>query len=44
MLDVHPPEHAAHTWKELFIHIATLWVGMFIELRCPTSFGTPVVP
>jgi len=22
MLDVHPPHHAAHTWRDLFIHIA----------------------
>ena len=32
MLDVHPPEHAAHTWRDFFIHIATIVVGLFIAV------------
>jgi hypothetical protein len=24
MLDVYPPHEAAHTWKDFFIHIATI--------------------
>jgi len=24
MLDVHPPHEAAHSWKDFFIHIATI--------------------
>lgn len=32
MLDVHPPEHAAHTWKDFFIHIATIVVGLIIAV------------
>ena len=32
MIDVHPPEHAAHTWKDFFIHIATITIGLFIAI------------
>jgi hypothetical protein len=32
MLDVHPPHHAANTWRDFFIHIATITVGLFIAL------------
>ena len=30
MLDVHAPHEAAHTWKDFFIHIATIWVCLLI--------------
>jgi hypothetical protein len=32
MLDVHPPHHAASTWRDFFIHIATIVVGLLIAL------------
>jgi len=32
MLDVHPPHHATHTWKDFFIHIATIVVGLLIAV------------
>ncbi len=32
MLDVHPPHQAAHTWKDFFIHIATIVVGLLIAV------------
>ncbi len=32
MLDVHPPHQAAHTWKDFFIHIATIVVGLLIAI------------
>lgn len=32
MLDVHPAHHAATGWKEFFIHIATIVVGLLIAL------------
>lgn len=32
MLDVHPPEHAAHTWRDFLIHIATIIVGLLIAI------------
>jgi hypothetical protein len=32
MLDVHPPHAAAHTWKDFFIHIATISVGLLIAI------------
>jgi len=32
MLDVHPAHHAASTWKEFFIHIATIVLGLIIAV------------
>jgi hypothetical protein len=32
MLDVHPPHHAANTWRDFFIHIATIVVGLIIAV------------
>jgi type II secretory pathway pseudopilin PulG len=32
MLDVHPAEHAAKNWKEFFIHIATIVIGLLIAV------------
>ncbi|MDE1161858.1 MAG: hypothetical protein PW792_07915 [Acidobacteriaceae bacterium] len=32
MLDVHPPEHAVHSWRDFFIHIATIVVGLIIAV------------
>lgn len=32
MLDVHPPHEAAHSWKDFFIHIATIVVGLLIAV------------
>ena len=32
MLDVHPPHHAANTWRDFFIHIATIVVGLLIAV------------
>ena len=32
MLDVHPPEHTPHTWRDFFIHIATICVGLLIAI------------
>ncbi len=32
MLDIHPPEHAAHTWRDFLIHIATIVVGLLIAI------------
>lgn len=32
MLDVHPPQHSAHSWKDFFIHIATIVVGLVIAV------------
>jgi hypothetical protein len=32
MLDVHPAHHAASTWKEFFIHIATIVLGLCIAV------------
>lgn len=32
MLDVHDAHHAASTWREFFIHIATICVGLLIAI------------
>ena len=32
MLDIHPANHSANTWKEFFIHIATIVLGLLIAI------------
>ena len=32
MLDVHPAHHAATTWRDFFIHIATIILGLLIAI------------
>src|SRR6202020_1957052 len=32
MLDVHPAHHAASPWREFFIHIATIVIGLLIAV------------
>jgi hypothetical protein len=32
MLDVHPAHHAASSWKEFFIHIATIVIGLLLAV------------
>jgi hypothetical protein len=32
MLDVHPPHHSAATWRDFFIHIATIVIGLLIAV------------
>lgn len=32
MLDVHPPHGPTHTWKEFFIHLATIVIGLLIAV------------
>ena len=32
MLDVHPPLSPTHTWKDFFIHIATIVIGLLIAV------------
>jgi len=32
MLDVHPPHNPTHTWRDFFIHIATIVVGLIIAV------------
>ena len=37
MLDVHPPHHAVNTWRDFFIHIATIVVGLLIAIGLEQS-------
>jgi hypothetical protein len=32
MLDVHPPHTPTHTWKDFFIHMATICLGLLIAI------------
>jgi hypothetical protein len=32
MLDVHAPHETVHTWKDFFIHIATITLGLLIAI------------
>jgi hypothetical protein len=32
MLDVHPPHAAIHGWRDFFIHIATITIGLLIAI------------
>ncbi|GAC1676716.1 MAG: hypothetical protein NVS9B2_27370 [Steroidobacteraceae bacterium] len=32
MLEVHAPHETVHTWKDFFIHIATISVGLLIAI------------
>lgn len=32
MLDVHPPHHAVSNWRDFFIHIATIVIGLLIAI------------
>ena len=32
MIEVHPPHHAATTWRDFFIHIITIVVGLLIAI------------
>src|SRR6202049_139743 len=32
MLDVHAPHKAVHTWKDFFIHLATIVIGLLIAV------------
>jgi hypothetical protein len=32
MLDVHPPHEPAYTWRDFFVHLATITIGLFIAL------------
>jgi hypothetical protein len=37
MLDVHPPHAPTHTWRDFFIHIATIVVGLIIAVGLEQS-------
>lgn len=31
-MEVHPPEHAIHNWRDFFIHIGTITIGLLIAI------------
>ena len=32
MLEVHPPHHTPNTWRDFFIHVATICIGLLIAI------------
>ena len=36
-LEVHPPDHAIHSWRDFIIHIATIVVGLLIAIGLEQS-------
>ena len=36
-MEVHPPEHPIHTWRDFFVHIATIVVGLLIAIALEQS-------
>ena len=37
MLDVHPPHASTHTWRDFFLHIATIVIGLLIAIGLEQS-------
>jgi hypothetical protein len=37
MLDVHPPHTAVHGWKDFWIHLATISIGLLIAVSLEQS-------
>ena len=37
MLDVHPPHASTHTWRDFFLHIATICIGLLIAIGLEQS-------
>ncbi|MGA8940247.1 MAG: hypothetical protein WB439_13880 [Acidobacteriaceae bacterium] len=37
MIDIQPPEHTPHTWRDFYIHIATIVVGLIIAIGLEQS-------
>jgi len=37
MIDIHPAHHAASTWRDFFIHIATIVIGLLIAIGLEQS-------
>ena len=36
-MEVHPPHHPLHTWRDFFIHIATITIGLLIAIGLEQS-------
>jgi hypothetical protein len=36
-MEVHAPEHAIHTWRDFFVHIATITIGLLIAIGLEPS-------
>jgi hypothetical protein len=45
MIDVHPPHNAAHTWKDFFIHIATILLLIVLAMKpmLPVDHRSPAI-
>lgn len=36
-MDVHPPQHAIHSWREFFVHMGTICLGLLIAIGLEQS-------
>jgi len=36
-MEVHPPEHAIHTWRDFFVHMGTICLGLLIAIGLEQS-------
>ena len=43
MLDVHPAHHAANTWRDFFIHIATIVLGLLIAVSLEQQWSISII-
>src|SRR5664279_1235216 len=43
MLDVHPPTAAIHGWKDFFVHIATITIGLLIAIGLEQTSNTYII-
>jgi len=37
MLDVHAPHNTVHTWKDFFVHLGTIAIGLLIAIGLEQS-------
>jgi len=44
MIDVHAPHHTVHTWRDFFVHIATIVVGLRCDIRIVNSYDRRSMP
>jgi hypothetical protein len=39
MIDIHAPHEATHTWKDFFIHMGAICLGILIAIGLEQSVG-----
>ena len=36
-MEVHPPEHGIHSWRDFFVHISTICLGLLVAIGLEQS-------